>query len=260
MPAALLALLVEHQARDDLRAARATVDILGPVPMAPARVHTTRVRQGRNTEYWTAGLEIDDLEVLRIAVWRIAPAPALPASTHTRPPHLVDRPAPETLPDYDLPRLFRPDGFVPAVQWRFARGGLDVPGPGAAWTRLRHPLLEGVPTPAISRLILAAAVANGVGGILDPREYLTIDVDITVHLEREIVGDWLCTDAVTHVREGVTGRTEADFHDRAGAVGHASQTLLVAPRTAPRASTSTPPRDRHRPDPQRCRREPRQTR
>ena len=228
-PAALLAQLVDEQADPGLRTARATVDILGPIPMAPGQVRIEPVRRGRATELVDAALEIDGRDVLRIGVWRVAATPTLPDRPATPPD--PPPPSPGGLPDHTPPMaFFGTSGYVPAMQWRMAYGGFDVPGPGAAWSRPRHPLLPGTSTPSMARLILAAATANGLSGVLDHRRFLSIDVDITVHLERDLRGSWLCTDAVTHLDPGQAGHVTATFHDQHGRVGRATQTLLVAPR------------------------------
>lgn len=229
-PAALLAQLVEEQANPDLRSARVTVDILGPVPMAPGRVRVEPVRRGRATELVDAALEVDGRDVLRLGVWRVAPAPSLP-DRPTDPPDPPPTPGPEGLSEHIPPQaLFGTSGYVPAMQWRMVRGGFDVPGRGAAWSRPRHPLLPGTPTPSLARLLLAAATANGLSGVLDHRRFLSIDVDITVHLERDLRGSWLYIEAITHVESGQTGHVTATFSDEHGRVGRATQTLLMAAR------------------------------
>lgn len=176
-PAALLAQLVEEQAKPDLRSARVTVDLLGPVPMAPGRVRIEPVRRGRATELVDAAMEVDGRDVVRLGVWRIAPAPPLPDRPADPPP----TPGPDELPEYIPPQaLFGTSGYV--------------------------------------------------SGVLDHRRFLSIDVDITVHLERDLRGPWLYTDAITHVENGQTGHVTATLYDEHGRVGRATQTLLVVAR------------------------------
>lgn len=226
-PAALLAQLVEEQASPDLRSARVTVDILGPVPMARGRVRVEPVRRGRATELVDAALEVDGRDVLRIGVWRVAPVPPLPDRPTDPPP----TPGPEGLPEHISPQaLSGTSGYVPAMQWRMVRGGFDIPGRGAAWSRPRHPLLPVTPTPSLARLMLAAATANGLSGVVDHRRLLSIDVDITVHLERDPRGSWLYIEAITHVESGQAGHVTATFSDEHGRIGRATQTLLMAAR------------------------------
>lgn len=129
----------EPQGRPQLRPARATVEILGPIPMAPGRVRIAEVWRGRATEFFTAVLEVDEAEALRVALWRMMPAPPLPAGAETGSAP-VPRPGPDELPDYVLPSaLFSTEGYAAAMQWRMAAGGFDVPGPATAWSRPRHP-------------------------------------------------------------------------------------------------------------------------
>jgi Thioesterase-like superfamily len=57
-----------------------------------------------------------------------------------------------------------------------------------------------------------------------------INPDLTVYLEREPVGGWICLDAEMRVHDGGVGFAEAVLFDEQGRVGRSLQALLIAPR------------------------------
>jgi hypothetical protein len=77
-------------------------------------------------------------------------------------------------------------------------------------------------------VLVAADSGNGVSAALDWRRYLFINTDLSVHLLRPPVGDWVCLEAVTHV-DGL-GLSDTALWDERGRIGRAAQTLLVRAR------------------------------
>ena len=65
---------------------------------------------------------------------------------------------------------------------------------------------------------------------LDWREYLFINVDLTVHLHRHPAGEWVCLDALTLPEESGLGPRGHAARDERGRIGRAAQTLLVDKR------------------------------
>ena len=78
--------------------------------------------------------------------------------------------------------------------------------------------------------MVVADVGNGVSAVLDWREYLFINTELTVHLLRPPDGEWVGVDAVTRV-DGV-GLAETELWDERGRLGRGAQTLLVRARGA----------------------------
>ena len=66
---------------------------------------------------------------------------------------------------------------------------------------------------------------------LDWSRYLFINVDLSVHLHRMPVGEWVCLDAVTLPEANGVGMADTRLLDERGPIGRAAQTLLVAERT-----------------------------
>lgn len=221
-PSALLARALERcQPRDRMRIGRITVEILGPVPLAPLTVQARVVRPGRSVELLDASLTGPDGEVMRASAWRVA---AGDLSTESDPP--------PPGPDEGRDRPFFPTGdqlgYHTAMDYRFVRGAFLEPGPALVWMRMRVPLVAGEESSPVERLMVIADVGNGVSAVFDWREYLFINTELTVHLMRPPVGDWVGVDAVTHV-DGV-GLAESELWDERGRVGRGAQTLLVRKR------------------------------
>jgi len=66
--------------------------------------------------------------------------------------------------------------------------------------------------------------------VLDPTVFIFINVDLTVILQRDPVGDWILLDAVSTTGGTGTGLAQTRLSDQSGDVGIAVQTLLIAPR------------------------------
>jgi hypothetical protein len=121
-------------------------------------------------------------------------------------------------------------GYLAEIEWRFEAGNFDEPGPCQVWARPRIPLLPGEELSPMSRALLLADSGNGISMTLDPRAYLFINVDLTVILQRDPVGEWLLMDAVTTMGGTGTGLAETRLSDTSGQVGIGVQSLLVSPR------------------------------
>jgi hypothetical protein len=115
---------------------------------------------------------------------------------------------------------------------RFLSGSYLEPGPATAWFRLRHPLVAGEEPSSLQRLAAAADFGNGISAILPWDDYVFINPDLTVYLEREPVGEWFLLESQTRLgREGI-GMSESLIYDERGRVGRALQALLVTQRRA----------------------------
>ena len=224
-PSALLARAVERCApRDDVVVARVTVEILGAVPVGELELRSRVARPGRSVELVEAVLAAGGRDVARAAAWRVKRTDG--AEVPSR------RPAPPPLPEQGLP-VGPPegwvDGYLSAVEWRVVAGGFDRPGPCTAWTRMRHPLVPDEEPTGLQRALVVADSGNGLSNEL-PISWLFINPELTVHLHREPVGEWVCVDAVTTVSAGGSGLATTALSDLEGPVGVGAQSLLVAPR------------------------------
>jgi hypothetical protein len=122
--------------------------------------------------------------------------------------------------------MFAPD----AIEIRFVQGEFHGNGPSTAWFRLRGPLVEGEPTSQLQLLAAAGDFGNGISATLSWDEYMFINPDLTLYIEREPVGEWICLQARTIIATDGIATSESVLYDLQGRVGTATQALLVAPR------------------------------
>ena len=225
-PSALLGRAVERtEPRDDMLVTRVTVEILGPVPVGELMLRSRVERPGRSVELVQAALSAGGREVARASAWRVLRTAA--EAVHPR-----HQPAP-ALPDAEGGASFAgawSGGYLSAVEWRFARGTPMQPGPAAAWSRLRHPLVAGEEPSPLQRVLAVADSGNGVSSELDLAQWLFINPELTVHLHREPVGEWVCIDASTAISPGGAGLATSVISDVEGPVGVGAQSLLVSRR------------------------------
>lgn len=223
-PSALLGRAVELCApREELMVARMTVEILGPVPVGELAVAARVVRPGRSVELVEAVLSDGGRDVARASAWRIRRAQVAVPDRRPAPPALPDQPQVLTWPG-------AVDGYLSAVEWRVVRGAFGTPGPATAWTRLRSRLVPDEAPSPLQRVLAVADSGNGLSAELDLATHLFINPELTVHLHREAVGEWICLDAVTTVSPGGVGLATSVLSDAAGPLGTGAQALLVTGR------------------------------
>ncbi len=80
-------------------------------------------------------------------------------------------------------------------------------------------------------MLAAADFGNGVSRLTDFDTTLFINPDLTVHLHRLPVGEWVCLDAVSRLEGHGVGLAESALWDEAGPLGRSLQSLLVEPRS-----------------------------
>lgn len=229
-PAALLGYAVEQLPEaEEFQVGRVTFEILGPVAIAPVRVQARVVRPGRRVQMFEAELSDAAGEVLmRARGWRLRQSPV------EIPPEVVAQGDPPPPPEEGAQLGFFPTGqehgYHSAMEARFISGGFMEPGPATVWLRMRQPLVAGEDPTPLQRVLVVADVGNGVSATLDFREFLFINVDLTVQLERMPAGEWICIDAVTLPQTHGIGTAESVLYDTEGRIGRGLQTLLIASR------------------------------
>lgn len=225
-PAALLARAAEHTlGRSDLQLARFTVDLVRPVPIAPLRVAATVVRAGRSAAWVEAALLAGEVEVAR--------ARALSIRTSDLPlaqPEAERPPGPHEGAEGTFFATGQEVGYHTAMEYRFLEGGFTNPGPARVWMRMRVPLVAGESPSPWQRVLCAADSGNGVSAALDYRRFTFVNPDLTVHLHRQPLGEWVCLDARTVVEPSGVGLATSSIADEHGPLGYALQSLFVAER------------------------------
>ncbi|MEE2032473.1 thioesterase family protein [Rhodococcus sp. CC-R104] len=231
-PSALLTRALErHTPRPGTRLTRITIDLLGPVPLTDIEVRSWIDRPGRKielvvAELWATAPDGTRRAVARGTAWRLETVD-LPDVARTSEPPLT--PVAET-ERTDMAGVFSSfTGYIDTLDWRIVVP-FGVPGPSAAWLRTDVALVEGETPTVVERLFTVADVANGIGSKLDPRHWLFLNTDLTVHLFRAPDSDWTGIAAETSVGPDGVGMTTGVLYDETGPLGRITQNVQVRPR------------------------------
>ncbi len=227
-PSALLVRALEEvEAPHASQLARVTIEILGPAPMKELSVRSWLERPGRSVELLQAEITAGERVVARATAWRIATSDTTAVAT----PEGPALPSPDGRPTSNWPEGWH-GGYLEAVEWRRVKGALDEPGPATVWGRQRVALVDGEKPSALQRLFVLADSGNGISNFLDPRQWWFINSELTVHLRRPPLGDWIGVDAATLIGPNGVGTATTTLHDVSGPIASGAQALLVRPRQA----------------------------
>jgi hypothetical protein len=211
---------------------RLTVNLLRPVTLGSCRVEVTEEYVGRNAGHYSARLYADGKEAIRATALLL---------------RVVDLPVQDGTPGHPLPQAPRtPSGSTPVLM-PFARSqpsrpgygrlvenrvaaGAFFAGPCAAWFRLRYALVEGEEPSPYQRVAVAADSGNGISAALDFATHIFVNSDLSIHLLRRPVGEWICLDARSALGGNGCGVAESALYDEHGLIGRAVQSLMVRRR------------------------------
>lgn len=234
---ALLARAVEDL--DDSSAwqiSRLTVELTRPVPVGTELELTTEVeRPGRRVSIVGARLTSGQTEVARVRALRLRLAElTLPEGTVEPvdpPPGSPDQATPASVTWAVAGHTaFHKD----ACEHRFTEGSWDQPGPVATWIRLAMPVVDGETPTGVQRVAAAADFGNGVSAGIPVEHFTFINPDLTIHLVRPPVGEWVGLRSASHYglegRSSGAGMAESALYDVQGRLGRSVQSLLVDPR------------------------------
>lgn len=226
-PSALLTRALENlPAAFPASIARVTVEVLGPVPVAQLELTSSVERSGRSVELLAAELTAGGRTVLRARAWRIVRSDTGAVAAGAADP----LPPPEQgIPTGKAPGWIG-GGYVDAMEWRSLRGAFDSPGPATVWARQGVDLVTDEQPTALQRLMTVADSGSGVSARIDPREWLFLNTEVTVHIHREPVGEWICVDANTVIGPNGVGTALSVLHDQNGQVAIGTQALMVRRR------------------------------
>jgi hypothetical protein len=224
-PSALLGRAMENcEPRDDMMIARFSCEILGVIPVDELQVVARMVRPGRSVQLLEAVAHAGGRDVALARAWRVLrtdsqPVPASPAP----PPPIPSQPVPGPPPGWV-------DGYLSAIEWRMVHGEFGSPGPATVWARLRYPLVPDEQASPLQRVLTVADSGNGLSNQLDITRWQFINPELTVHLHREPIGEWICVDASTTISTGGAGLATTALSDREGPIGVGAQSLLISHR------------------------------
>jgi hypothetical protein len=118
------------------------------------------------------------------------------------------------------------------VSVRLIEGGLEKPGPAAAWMRLDVPLVDGEANTPLLQAVQAADFSSGVAQIVDMRQWTFINPEISLYFFRPPAGEWILIRSRTRVGDRGAGLTAATLSDRNGAFAEVLQATTFEKRTA----------------------------
>jgi Thioesterase-like superfamily len=210
---------------DGLLLSRVTYEFMRPVPVGELEVYAEVVRPGRRVQLLEGSIAAGGVEVVRARALQVQAADAGAGGGESAPPP----PGPEfgRAPELRVPH--RPMFAFDAIEIVFVVGGWGS-GPCTAWFRLRSPIVVGETPSPLQRLAAAGDFGNGISATLSWDDYLYINPDLTLYIEREPIGEWICLESETRIARDGIGVAESVLYDDRGRVGRATQALLVAPR------------------------------
>lgn len=212
------------EADERLRVTRLTVELVRPVSLAPISLEARLIRPGRKVQLVEVIGRQDGIEVVLGRALRIRTADMdLPKTARLN--ELAFAPPDSGVPMTweGVPRTFHSEG----AELRFVEGGFESPGPATVWVRLRVPLLAGERPSPLERVATAADFGNGVSSPLSYGDWLFINPDLTIHVSRLPVGEWVGLESRTLAEPQGIGMSESRLWDEQGPIGRSIQSLLI---------------------------------
>lgn len=220
----------------DLQPARLTVDLLRPTLLAPLRVTTSVVREGRRIKVVEAELHQDAGVVVR--------ASALFLRRGEHPEQQVWSTPVSVPPVPDEPAYIPPD--MPMLTWSIGSDGAASSGVGPidwerapaqkfVWVRHTRALIEGHPLTPFTRAAIAGDMTSAIShwGTAGLRY---INADFTLTLSRLPVGEFLGIASMAHHGYDGVATGSAMLFDAQGPIGNSIAVALAQP-----VSSFTPP-------------------
>ena len=188
------------------------MDLLGPVPVDELAVTASVLRPGRTVSLRQAELSDGSGRVVaRAQAW------AFPGGSESGPG------------DFGVPLEHGPDdghhedppaswsrGYLDSVEWLWISGAVTRPGPAVVWMRPHTPLVPGEELSPLQRLLTCVDSASGASAALDVAEWNFMNTELTVHVVRPPVGEWLCLHADTTLGPGSVGVAASEVYDERG--------------------------------------------
>jgi hypothetical protein len=229
----LLASAIEQRhGADDFVPARLTVDMFRLPNLSPVEVKTRLVRDGLRirlveADFYSAGV------AMARASCQLLRKTEKPAGTVWSPPNW-DVPAPDDISAPTDPRL----GMHGKWTTRPIAGAMGTVGPRRLWMSEVRDLVEGVPLTPFVRVAVAADFASPFANAGD-QGLGYINSDVTLHLHRLPVKEWIGFEVVNHQATDGIAIGECFLYDQQGPIG--SSTVAALAQRKP-MTTVAPPR------------------
>lgn len=235
-PAALVAVTLEEGAREhgvDLTAgrfSRMTVEILGAVPLSALRATVRVVRPGRRiTMVETTIRDEGGRAYIRGTGWWVRTADTLD----------IERSVAEAIPGPETGRPAREfidqwtSGYIDSIEVvRTELTGQDHSdyahrNPAVYWSKSSLPVVEGRDDSTWVQLMKTVDIANGLNTVLDPSQWVYMNVDLSVYLHRMPDGEWVGLSAEANYGPDGIGTTISRIYDQQGPVGTVNQAIML---------------------------------
>jgi len=218
---------------EPMEMARLTVELFRVVPIVPLRVTTRVIREGKRIQMVEASVfDPQSVELARAVGLRLRRTDLdLPLAAATPP---LDLPGPDDIEPPDMTRWGIGGGgkilyHRQAIEVREISGGFTRTGPAAMWLRILRPLVAGEPISPLTRAVVTGDFVNGLSRLVNPTEFVFMNADLTIHLHRMPVGEWVGVEAVSRYDPVGRGVATGRLLDIKGETGRSTQSLFLAP-------------------------------
>ena len=219
--AALLAHVLETCCpRIDLMMSRVVFDILGRIPVGDVEVAARVIRPGRTIELVEAEMTAGGRVVVRATAWRLA----VSDSSSIAGSGVGGIAGPDAADAFDMTAVW-PGGFIRSLEVKVL--GAASAGRATVWLRSRVGIVDHEGVSPAAGVIGLVDTANGIAVRARPGQVLFPNTDLTVHLFRRPVGEWLGLQTVVSFGPTGLGVTSSALHDLDGPFGHSAQTLTL---------------------------------
>jgi hypothetical protein len=197
--------------------ARLVIDLLGVVPATEIEPRFSILRQGRQMQL----LQVELLAGGRVAARGQALRVRIADTPIARTP--IAYPAPEALAPSPPQTL----GVLRHADHRVVAGRMRTEGPGVLWMRFDYEVVSGVALSPLARATMASDYLAGRGNMMTAEPYSWPNLDISLFLMREPVGDWVLVEAQTESEGDGHGIASGVLADRQGVFAHAHQVVFI---------------------------------
>ncbi|MFC9927783.1 thioesterase family protein [Streptomyces sp. NPDC127190] len=208
---------------EGLAVSRIGYDILGRLALDECEVRVETVRPGRTIELLEATVDIAGRTAVRARAWLLAAQDTGAVAGGGADPLAP----PESLARWQMADVW-PGGYIASLDVRPVTP--PRPGRATAWVSTPLDLVAGESAGPLASYLALVDTANGIAVRQPPTAWLYPNVDLTVHLHRQPVGDWTGLDTTVVFGPAGQGLTSTVLHDVEGPVGTAQQILTVRPQ------------------------------
>ena len=226
----LMAYVLEQCApKEDMRMVRTTLDMFRPVPMAPLRVESNVLREGRRLQMIEATIYAEDKAVARSVGIRMKMADIDVPEKHQPGAGGAVPDGPDGLKEIKLAPS-TPGELLPGLNANLEvrlLNGFDGKGEGCAWFKVPVPVIDGVENSAFAHLGIISDFGNGLAQLFLPGTMGMINGDINLYLHRDPRSEWIALKSKVSINETGVGVVNTELFDTEGLVAQCHQAVMV---------------------------------